>query len=169
MRNENIDSVDVFCAVTDDDEDNMIAALQAKRLGVKQVMALITRTAYVDIIDDTSINVAISPRQITVESILPYLRRGDVRCVYELRHGQTDIIECKVHGDKKTSRLAGKSLTEISWPKSVSVAAIIRENALISADGDCEIQVGDHLVLVLGDVKKLKEVEKLFQVSADFF
>ncbi len=169
LRNENIDSVDVFCAVTDDDEDNMIAALQAKRLGVKQVMALITRTAYVDIIHDTSINVAISPQQITVGSILPHLRRGDVRYVYELRHGQTDVIECKVHGDKKTSRLVGKSLGDVSWPNSVSVAAVIRSNKLVSTDDNYEIQAGDHLVLVLGDVRRLKELEKLFQVSADFF
>ena len=133
LRNENIDSVDVFCAVTDDDEDNMIASLQAKRLGAKQVMALITRTAYVDMIQDTPINVAISPQQITIGSILPHLRKGDVRHVHELRHGQTDVIEFKVHGDQKTSVLVGRSLGDVSWPKGISIGGIIRSNELIFA------------------------------------
>ncbi|MBV54124.1 MAG: Trk system potassium transporter TrkA [Coxiellaceae bacterium] len=169
LRNENIDSVDVFCAVTDDDEDNMIACLQAKRLGVKQVMALISRTAYVDMIQDTSINVAISPQQVTVGSILPYLRKGDIKQVYELRHCQTDVMEIKVHGDKKTSHLIGRSLEQISWPKDVSVGAVIRSNTLVVLDDNYVVEESDHLVILLGKRKRLKEVEKLFQVSADFF
>ena len=89
LLNENIENTDVFIALTNDDEANIIACIQTKRLGVKQVMALITRTAYVDLIEGGSINIAISPQQATVGSILTHIRGGDVVTVHSLQHCRT--------------------------------------------------------------------------------
>lgn len=169
LKNENIDSVDVFCAVTDDDEDNMIACLQAKRLGVKQVMSLITRTAYVEMIQDTSINVAISPQQVTIGSILPHLYKGDVKQVYALRHCETDVMEIKVHGDQKSSPLVGKKLHEVAAPKDVVLGPIIRKKNSLILDPDATIESGDHVIVMITKRKRIKDVERLFQVSAEFF
>ena len=104
LINENIEHVDVFCAVTSDDEDNIIACLQAKRLGAKQVMVLITRTAYVDLIEGGPINIAVSPQQATIGSILTHIRQGDVVNVHSLRRGAAEAIEAVAHGDYKNSK-----------------------------------------------------------------
>ncbi len=169
LHNENIEHVDVFVALTDDDEDNIIASMQAKRLGVKQVMTLIARTAYVDLIEGGPINIAISPQQATVGYILKYLRYGDVVNVYSLRRGAAEAIEAVAHGDKKTSKVVGRSIKKIKLPSETTIGAIVRGDEIIIPDEDTIIAHEDHVILFVADKKRVREVEKLFQVSAAFF
>ncbi len=169
LINENIEDVDIFCAVTNDDEANIMACLQAKKLGVKQVMALITRTAYVDLIEGGSINIAISPQQAMVGSILKYVRRGDVVNVHSLRRGAAEAIEAVAHGDRSTSKVVGRRLVEIKLPLGTTIGAIVRGEQVIIPHHDTEIQSEDHVILFLSDKNHTPEVEKLFQVSAGFF
>jgi trk system potassium uptake protein len=169
LRNENIDSIDVFCAVTNDDEDNIISCLQAKRMGVKQVMSLVNRTAYVDMVRGGPINIAISPQQATVGSILCHLRKGDVLNVYAMRGGDAEVLEVRVHGDKKTSKLVGHTIDHIKLPKGVCIGALVREGRLILPSEGVEVLAGDHMVILVSDKRKLPELGKLLQVSADFF
>ena len=169
LCNENIDSCDVFCAVTNDDEDNIISCMQAKQLGVQQVMALITRSAYVDMMHGGPINIAISPQQVMVGSILRYLRKGDVLNVCSLRGNMAEVMEVKVHGDKKTSKIVGRAVSQVKWPKHVSVAAIVRNNELIVVTDNFLIEDNDHLVVFVGDKKNVSDLGRLFQVTADYF
>lgn len=169
LLNENIEHTDVFCAVTNDDESNIMACVQAKRLGVKQVMALITRTAYVDLIEGGSINIAISPQQATVGSILKHIRRGDIVNVHPLRRGAAEAIEAIAHGDKKTSKVVGRTLAEIKLPKTTTIGAIVRDDEVLIPNRETVIQPDDHMILFVSDKNHIRDVEKLFQVSASFF
>ena len=169
LINENIEHIDVFAAVTNDDEDNIIASLQAKRLGAKQVMALITRTAYVDLIEGGPINIAISPQQISVGSILTHIRRGDITNVHSLRRGAAEAIEVVAHGDNKTSKVVGRSMQSIKLPKGTNLGAIVRGEEVIVPHSGTEIESEDHIILFVSDKKMIRDVERLFQVSPGFF
>src|SRR6185369_13672942 len=95
---ENIDSADVFAALTNADEDNVMAAMLAKRLGARRVMSLVNRASYSELMDNRSIDVVISPQTITIGSLLAHVRRGDVVRVHSLRRGVAEAIEVVVHG-----------------------------------------------------------------------
>jgi trk system potassium uptake protein TrkA len=169
LINENIQNIDVFCAATNDDEMNIIAAMQAKRLGVKIALPVVNRTAYVDLIEGNDIHMAISPQQVTVGAILTHIRKGDVEKVYSLRHGATEAIEAVAQGDKETSKVIGRKLSDIKLPENTIIGAIAREEEVIIPSNHTEIQAKDHIILFVGDTKQIPKVEKLFQVSAAFF
>jgi len=169
LTNENIADVDVFCSVTNDDEDNIIACLQAKRLGAKQVMALITRTAYVDLIEGGPINIAISPQLATVGSILTHIRRGDIVNVHSLRRGAAEAIEVVAHGDKKTSKVVGRKIADIKLPKGTTIGALMRHDNVVITTGETEIEPEDHIIMFVANKRSVGDVEKLFQVSPGFF
>ncbi len=169
LLNENIDHTDVYCAMTNDDEDNIISSLQAKKLGAKQVMTLIARTAYVDLIEGGAINIAISPQLTTVSSILRYMRRGDMLNVYSMRRGAAEAVEIVAHGDERTSQVIGKTVDQIKLPADTRVGGIVRNNQLLIDLQDVRIESLDHVILFLSNRKDIRSVEKLFQVNPGFF
>ncbi|MEM1243304.1 MAG: Trk system potassium transporter TrkA [Pseudomonadota bacterium] len=168
LVSENVEYIDTFCAVTDEDEANIMSALLAKRLGARQVMAIITRTAYTDLIEGGPIDIAISPQQATIGTILTHLRKGDVVNVYSLRRGAAEAIEIVAHGDRKTSNVVGCKLNEIKLPKSALVCAVKRGEEIILSFDDLVIESGDHVILLVIDKKHIREVEKLFQVNVAY-
>lgn len=169
LNNESISDTDVFCAVTSDDESNIMACLQAKRLGVNPVIATISRRAYVDLIQDGPINIAISPQQVTVGSILAQVRRGDILTVHSLRRGIAEAIEVVAHGDEKTSKVVGKKLREIKLPAASNIAAIMRAGKVILPNSDTEIQSEDRIVIFVSQKQHISQIEKLVKVKATFF
>lgn len=169
LMDENIENTDVFCAVTNDDEANIMSCIQAKRLGVRKVMALIAKTAYVDLVEGGEVDIAISPQQATIGSILTYLRKGDIVNVHSLRHEAAEAIEIIVHGDHKTSRVVGRTLAHIKFPQGTTVGAVVRNDQIFIARPDLLIETGDHIILFLLDKTHLHDVEKLFQVSTSLF
>ncbi len=169
LIDENIEDIDIFCAVTSDDEDNIISCLQAKRLGAKQVMALITRTAYVDLIEGGPINIAISPQQSTIGSILTHIRQGDVVNVHSLRRGAAEAIEAVAHGDYKNSKVVGRSLSEIKLPKGTTIGSIVRGKNIIIPHHDTIIESEDHIIIFVSEKRFVRDVERLFRVSPGFF
>ncbi len=168
LISENIAEVDIFCAVTNDDEANMLSAMIAKRLGARKVMALINRTSYIDLIQSGPIDIAISPQQATIGALLSHIRLGDIVQVYSLRRGAAEAIEAVAHGDERSSRVVGKRIYEIKLPKGTSIGAIIRDGEVIMAEKQKFIRANDHVILFLRDKKYIKEVEKLFQVKIAF-
>lgn len=170
LLEENIDQMDVFCSLTNDDEANILSAMLAKKLGVKKVMSLINRPAYVDLIENQeTIDVAISPQQVTIGALLTHVRRGDVVAVHSLRRGAAEAIEIVAHGDEKTSRVVGKTVEEVPLPDDITIGAIIRGDEVLMAHHDIVIESDDHLVIFLLDKNKTPQVEKLFQVGVTFF
>jgi trk system potassium uptake protein TrkA len=168
LLEENIEDTDIFCAVTNDDEANVLSAMLAKRLGARKVMALINRPAYVDMVQSGDIDIAISPQQATIGTLLTYVRRGDVVNVHSLRRGLAEAIEAIAHGDKTSSKVVGRSIEEISLPAGASIAALVRGEEVIIVHHDTVIETDDHVVMFLMDKTKITEVEKLFQVGITF-
>lgn len=166
---ENIADTDVFCALTNDDEANIMAALLAKRLGAKKVMALINRAAYVDLLEGGDIDVAISPQQATIGSLLTHIRRGDVAAVHSLRRGAAEAIEAIAHGDIRTSKVVGRRIEEIDIPTGITIGAVVRKGNVIIAHHDTVIQSDDHVIVFVIDKKLIPVVEKLFQVGFGYF
>jgi trk system potassium uptake protein TrkA len=168
LREENIDNTDVFCAVTNDDQVNILSAMLAKRMGAHKVMALINRGAYVDLVQSSVIDIAISPQQATIGSLLAHVRRGDVAAVHSLRRGAAEAIEAVAHGDRRTSKVVGRRVEEIKLPHGTTIDAIVRGDKVLIAHHDTSIEADDHVILFLSDKSRIGEVEKLFQVGVTF-
>ena len=166
---ENVDDVDVFCSVTNDDEVNIMSALLAKRLGARRVMALITKPAYVDLVEGSDIDIAISPQLATTSSILSHVRHADVARVHSLRRGAAEAIEAVVNGDARNSKVADRRLDEIALPAGVTVGAVVRGEEVLVARGDIVVRAGDHMILFVVDKSRIRAVERLFQVGLGFF
>jgi len=165
---ENIDNTDVFCALTNDDEANILSAMLAKRLGARKVMSLINRTSYVELVESGTIDIAISPQQATIGSLLKHVRRGDVVMVHSLRRGAAEAIEAIAHGDPRSSKVVGRSVEDIKLPPGTTIGAVVRGDEVIIAHHDTVIEQEDHVIMFLVDKKRITEVERLFQVGLTF-
>ncbi len=166
---EEIDKVDLFCALTNDDEANILSSMLAKRLGARKVLSLINRAAYVDLVESGSIDIALSPQQATIGSLLAHIRRGDIVAVHSLRRGAAEALEAIAHGDKDSSMVVGRRLDEIDLPPGTSIGAIVRGEEVIIVHRDTVIEAEDHVILFLTNKRYIKEVERLFQVGFNFF
>lgn len=168
LLEENIDSADVFVAVTNAEEANILSAMLAKRLGARKVMALINKPAYAELVESGTIDIAISPQQITLGTLLAHVRRGDVVKVHSLRRGAAEAIEAVAHGDARESRVIGRLIEEIRLPRGASISAIVRGDQVLMAHHDTQIQADDHVILFIADRRQIDEVERLFEVGATF-
>ncbi|MEE2983220.1 MAG: Trk system potassium transporter TrkA [Pseudomonadota bacterium] len=165
---ENIDNTDVFCALTNADEANIISSMLAKRLGAKTVMALINRAAYVDLVQRDIIDIAISPQQATIGSLLAHVRRGDVVKVHALRRGSAEAIEAIAHGDRNSSQVVGRSIEDVDLPPGTTIGAIVRGSKVIMVHHDTTIEPEDHVILFVTNKRHVRDVERLFQVNVTF-
>ena len=192
LESENVAEMDVFCALTNDDENNIMASLLAKKMGARKVIALINRSIYVDLVQSSGIDIAISPAQVTIGSLLAYVRQGDVAVVHSLRRGAAEALELIAHGDANSSHVVGKKIEEVQLPKGATIGAIVRglppgeerwENKagdkendsgsrnkakVIIAHHDTVIESEDHVIVFAINKKMIRQIEKLFQVSASF-
>ncbi len=183
LGDENVQDMDLFIGLTGDDEDNIMSCLLAKRLGARRVLAVINRRAYADLVQGTTIDIAISPSHTVIGELLAYVRRGDIEAVHSLRRGAAEALEAIVRGDRKTCKFAGRRIDEVPLPKGAQVGAIVR--GLHRADGseageeakpqvliahhDTVVMPNDHVIIFVPRKRMVREVEKLFQVSATFF
>jgi trk system potassium uptake protein TrkA len=182
LTDENVQDMDLFLAITSDDEDNIMSCLLAKRLGARRVMAVINRRAYADLVQGTTIDIAISPSHAVLGELLAFVRRGDVEAVHSLRRGAAEALEAIVRGDSKSCRFSGRRIDEVGLPKGAQVGAIVRglhrpdgseagddaKPEVIIAHHDTVVQPNDHVIIFVPRKRMVREVEKLFQVSATF-
>ncbi|MEW5703336.1 MAG: Trk system potassium transporter TrkA [Pseudomonadota bacterium] len=161
----NVRSAEAVVAVTNDDEVNILSALLAKRQGCPRVIALINNQAYVNLVGWLGIDAVVSPRVITVSSILQHVRRGRIRGVYTIYEGSGEIIEADA---LETSSLVGKPLREIDLPDSILIGVIVRGDQVIIPRGGTTILAGDRVILFAA-AAAVKKVEKLFTVGLEFF
>ena len=166
---ENIEDTDVFLALTNNDDANIMSSLLAKRMGAARVMTLIANPAYVDLIQSGEIDIAISPQQATIGSLLTHVRKGDVVNVYSLRRGAAEAMEAIAHGDKNTSKVVGKQIEDIDLPEGTTIGAIVRDDKVYIAHDDIVIETDDHVIMFMVDKKRIPELERLFQVGLTFF
>ena len=166
LLEEGIERADAFCAVTEDDEVNIMSSLLSKRLGARRAMTLIGKPAYVELMDGGAIDVALSPKLTTAGTILQHVRRGDVVRVHSLRHGAAEALEAVVH---ETSKLAGRPASQLPLPQGTTLGAVVRGEAVLTAHHDLTIAPDDHVILFLTDKGHIRAVERLFQVGPSFF
>jgi trk system potassium uptake protein len=168
LLEENVDSADVFVAVTNAEEANILSAMLAKRLGAKKVMALINKIAYAELVESGTIDIAISPQQITLGTLLAHVRRGDVVKVHSLRRGAAEAIEAVAHGEARESRVVGRMVEDIRLPRGATISAVVRGDEVLMAHHDTLIQADDHVILFIADRRQIDEVERLFETGAGF-
>lgn len=196
LQEENIEDTDLFLAVTNSDEANIMSSLLAKRMGARKVLTLINNAAYVDLVQGGEIDIAISPQQATIGSLLTHVRRGDIVNVHSLRRGAAEAIEVIAHGDIKNSKVVGRAIEDIDLPEGATIGAVVRPipsehpsetarapdhasgyaripqpktHQVIIASDDLVIESGDHVILFLIDKRYTRDVERLFQVGFTFF
>jgi len=176
---ENVAEMDVYCAVTNDDETNIMSSLLAKRRGARKVIALINRSSYVNLVQAGEIDIAISPAQATIGTLLAHVRRGDCVAVHSLRRGAAEALELVAHGDPKSSRVVGRRVEQIELPKGATIGAIVRRRArerapdggdydVIIAHHDTLIETEDHVIVFVVNKRMVPRIEKLFQVEVGF-
>ncbi len=165
LQEAGVETAETVVAVTNDDETNILSALLAKRYGTRRVMSLINQTSYHALMGPLGVDVVISPRAITVSTILSHVRRGRIHGVHSLFEGFGELIEADA---LETSGLVGKPLREVKLPTGVLVGALVRNDQVISPRGNTVVQAGDRVVLfaAAGTVKK---VEKMFSVRLEYF
>jgi trk system potassium uptake protein TrkA len=186
LQAENVAEMDVYCALTNDDENNIMSALLAKRLGARKVIALINRSSYVNLVQAGQIDIAISPAQATIGTLLARVRRGDCAAVHSLRRGAAEALELVAHGDAATSKVVGRRVDEIDLPKGATIGAIVRRlpqpaggriNEVVAADHDTRVIIAhhdtiiepdDHVIVFVVNKRTVPKVEKLFQVGVSF-
>ncbi len=166
---EHVEDVDVFCALTNDDENNIMSALLAKKGGARKVIALINRSAYVELVQGGQIDIALSPAHVTIGSLLAYVRQGDVAVVHALRRGAAEALELVVHGDRQSSKVVGRRIDEIDLPKGATIGTIVRGQQVIMGHHDAVIEAGDHVIVFVINKKMIGKIEQLFQVGLGFF
>jgi trk system potassium uptake protein TrkA len=168
LEDENIAEMDLFVAVTNDDENNIMSSLLAKRMGARRVVALINRRSYVDLLQSGQIDIAISPAQATIGTLLAHVRRGDVVAVHSLRRGAAEALEAVVHGDRESCKLTDRRVDEIDLPPGTTIGAVVRGDQVIMAHHDTVIRAEDHVIVFVTDKKNLPRVERMFQVGVRF-
>jgi trk system potassium uptake protein TrkA len=163
LISENIESTDVFCAITNDDEANILSAMLAKRLGARRVISLVNKSAYAEIVDASLVDLVISPQQSTIGSLLRHIRKGDVVQVHSLRHGEAEAIEAIAHGKRGESEIVGQRIDQIKLPTGIVMGALVRGEEVIQVHHDTVIEEGDHVIMFLHDKKLIRVIEHMFQ------
>jgi trk system potassium uptake protein TrkA len=179
LQAENMGDMDVYCALTNDDENNIMSSLLAKRMGVRRVVALINRSSYVNLVQAGQIDIAISPAQATIGTLLAHVRHGDCVAVHSLRRGAAEALELVAHGDAQSSKVVGRRIEQIELPKGATIGAIVRpprsgdgrdadRHRVLIAHHDTVIEPEDHVIVFAINKRIVPKVEKLFQVSIGF-
>lgn len=168
LAEEHVEQVDVFIALTNDDEANIMSAMLAKQMGAKKVMVLIQRRAYVDLVQGGIIDIAISSQQATISAFLGCIRKANIISVSSLHGGVAEAIEVIAQGDESTSKIVGRLVKEIKLPLGASIIGIVRGDNVIIANSNSKILKGDHLIIFLTDKKYISDIERLFQPSLFF-
>ena len=186
LTEEGVAQMDLFIALTSDDENNIMSCMLAKRIGVRRTIALINRQAYADLVEGDRIDIAIVPSQTTIGQLLAHVRRGDVVAVHSLRRGAAKALEAVAHGDPKSSRVVGRRVEQIDLPRGATIGAIVRAAdgeplapvrggrdaqrfEVVMAHHDTVIRSEDHVIVFVENKRLVPKVEKLFQVGVGFF
>jgi len=165
LAEESIQDMDVFCALTNDDEANILSAMLAKSMGANKVMSLINRKEYVNLVERDIIDVAISPQLITIGALLTYIRGADVVAVHSLRKGRCEALEVIAHGEN----VVGKRIDDLDLPEGATIGAVVRENQVLMPHHDLVVEAEDHVIVLVLKKDQIERVGNLFQVGATEF
>lgn len=167
LKSEAIAETDIYCGLTNDDEENVLSAILAKRLGAKKTITLANRETYADILR-RQLDVVVSPSQLTIGSVLAHIRKGKVDAVHSLHHGSGEAIEAVINGSSDTSAVVGRAMADIQWPPETTPGAVVRDGELLIAHDDVVVEDKDILVVFATGQDAVRRLEKLLQVSVSY-
>lgn len=163
LKSENIENIDVFCALTNDDETNIMSAFLAKKLGAKKTIILVNNYTYINILPKNFVDIALSPQRLTVSMVLQHLAEGDVPqdVIFKMESG-AEAIEGIVHRNQFTKEYLGKPVAEIPLPENCVVAAVTRGDETFMGSEGLLLSVGDRIIVfILGKTNK-NQIQNLF-------
>ncbi len=163
LREEMIENMDLFCALTNNDGINLISAGLAKKLGARRAICLVNNNAYLKLVEGADIDVAIQPKLETLGSILKHVRKCDVAGVSSVCGGSAEAIEAIAHRGKHSSSVVGLRVDQVNLPDGVILGALIRENEVIPVHHDTVFAEGDHVVMFALNKRLIKAIEGFFQ------
>lgn len=165
LEEANISAADAVLVVTDDDKTNLLASVRAKEMGCKMAIALVNDPTLVPLMGPLNIDAYINPRATTVSSILRHIRHGRVRGVYSIGDAEAEVIEAQVLG---TSPISGQRIKDIAFPEGTLVASVLKNDVAHKPTGELRVDEGD-VIAIFAMTADVPEVERLLQVSIDFF
>ena len=161
LKNENIEDVDYFCAVTNDDQMNILSAKLAKDMGAKKTIAIVNKTNYNLLQDSLNIDDLVDPRMTTVSRIMEHVHRGTIGTVYSLLDGEYEFIEAKI---LEKSELLNKKIKDSNLPDDIRIGAVVRKDQVIIPRSNFIFEKND-LVVFLAKREELKAVESIFSLD----
>ena len=165
LEEANIGKAETLIAVTDNDETNILASLLARQYGCKRIIPLVNKESYNPLTGSLGLGAVVSPKAITVSTIMRHVRRGRVKAVHNLLGSFAEIMEIEV---SDSVSFANTPVRDISFPKGVLVCALVREDEVIIPNADTMIKSGDHIIILASQGKAAK-VEKMFLAQVDLF
>ncbi len=160
-----VPKADAVLAITDDDKTNILAAVRAKQAGAKLAISLVNDPTLMTMMEPLGIDAFINPRASTVSTILRHIRHGRVRDIYSIGDAEAEVIEAQV---LSTSPIAGRPVRDIEFPEGALIGAVRKGDRVVKPTGDLRIEEGD-IVVIFALALDVPEVERLLQVSIDFF
>ena len=163
LKSENIENIDVFCALTNDDETNIMSAFLAKKLGAKKTIIIVNNYTYINILPKNFVDIALSPQRLTVSMVLQHLAKGDIPqdVIFKMQSG-AEAIEGIIHQNRFTEKFFGKAIAEIPLPENCVIAAVIRGDETFMNSRGLLLNPGDRIIVfILGKTDKEK-IENLF-------
>ena len=164
LSSENIDQTDVFCALTNDDEANIMSSFLAKKLGAKKTMILVNNISYMDIIPKRFIDNVVAPYRLTISLVMQDLREADfAQDVLLKMHSGAEAVEGVVHSNPFTSDFIGKPVVDLPIPEEASIGAIVRDDKILMPSNDLMLSIDDHLIVFFTDKQAIPEIENYFR------
>lgn len=173
LSDAGVETCDLFIALSEDDGDNVLSAMLAKKLGAQRTIALVNRKVYGDLMQGSQIDITLSPSQAALGELIKHVRRGDVTAAYSLRHGVAEALEIVAHGNRRSSRVVGRPIRDLALPEGANIGAVIRgegEDAVVlMGKPDVVIEAEDHVVVFVASKRLIPKIERLFAVDVGFF
>ena len=161
LLEENIEHMDVFCALTNDDEANILSAMLAKKLGSRTVISIINKISYSDLVENQEIDITVSPEDLTMGALLTHIRKGSIVKAHSLMRGNLELLELELR-DKEDSKIIGKNIEQINISENVIICCIIRDENFIFDISNLLLEKNDRLVCLVNK-KDVKQIEELFE------
>lgn len=173
LESSGISTCDLYLSLSEDDENNIMSALLAKKLGAARTIALVNRKAYGDLMQGDQIDITVSTSSAALGELIRHVRRGDVVSAFSLRRGVAEALEIIAHGDKHSSKVIGRRIDDIALPEGCNIGAIIRDTGdgpvVLMGEKETVIEAEDHVIIFVASKRLLPKIERLFTVDVGFF
>jgi len=163
LRSENIENIDVFCALTDDDETNIMSAFLAKKLGAKKTLIILNNYAYINILPKSFVDLALSPQRMTVSLVMQHLSSADLpqEVLLNMTSG-AEALEGVIHNNHKTKDLFGKTYRDLPLPENAVLGAIVRNGSIFTPSKNINVEMNDHIIVFINGKTDKDQIEALF-------